>query len=362
MKRAAIFLVVLAMLAVPVFAEDDYIETIDNALPEEVRDILPDGFEDSGFSSEDISPNLFLTFVFRALSSAVPGAAKSLALMIGLLIISSVLGALRGTILSKGLGEAVEFLSVLCVCGAAFSMTGAIFDVAEGFISGIGAFLQVLMPILTVLSASSGNITFSAASGAVVTAAIALLDAVCASAAMPLLKFCFCMSVSTAMCGGIDLRGVSAAIKKLITYILAITGVALSAVLVFQTVITKSADSAAIKGIKFTVGTLIPFVGNAIGEAMTTVSGGIGVVKSAVGVAGAIILCAMVILPVVSLLVHKLFLDLAGGAASLLGLSREKDFLGEMSGIVGFLVAITAFVGTFFVIAVSVIAATEVNA
>lgn len=361
MKRALVFLLFLIMLSVPVFAEEDYIGEVNGAVPDDVRNILPDDFRLDGLDASELDAGFFLSLIFRALSSAVPSAAKSLGLMIGLLIISSVLGAVRKAISSGGIGDALEFLSVLCVCGAAFSMTSAVFDAAEGFISGLGSFLQVFMPILTALSAASGNITFSASSGAVVTAALALLNSVCTSAAMPLLKLCFCLSISSAICGGIDLRGVSSAIKKILTYIFAITGISLSAVLVFQTVITKSADSAAIKGVKFTLGTLIPFVGNAIGEAMTTISGGVGLVRSAVGVAGAVILCAMVIIPVANLLVNKLFLDLAGGVSSLLGLSRERDFIGEMSSVVGYLTAMTALAGTFFIIAVSVIAATEIN-
>lgn len=369
MKRVIVFIIVLALFSVGAFAGDaddmsagDYMENVGAATPDEARDILPDGALDGSLDGADIGVGTFFGIMIRALKGAAPKAARSFALVIGLLIISSVVGAFRGTVASKALGEALDLITTLCVCAAAFSMTEAVFRVAEEFISTMRVFLEALVPTLTVLSAASGNLSFSASAAVTVSAAMTALDAVCNSVAMPILKTCFCISVSSAIRGPVDLSGVSAAVKKLLTTVLAFSGVALSAVMIFQRIITKSADSAALRGIKFTVGSLIPFVGSAIGDAISTISGSVGLMRATVGISGAVIMCAMVILPTAELLINKLFLDIASGAAALLGLEREKRFLSEMSGVVGFLVALVAFVGTFFIIAVAVIAGTEVSA
>lgn len=363
MKR--ILAIAFVFFAILLFCVDcaaaEFPDEINGFVPDGAKTLLPDGVPDGGFSAQQIDIGFFASMILRAITSAAPDAAKNLSVMLGLLIISSVLGALRGGISSKGLSEALEFISVLCVCGAAFSMTAAVFDTAERFITDVGAFLEGFLPILAGLSAASGNVAFSIASSVSVSAALSAVSAVCASVAMPLLKICFCISISGAVCGSVDLSGISGAIKKLITVVLSLSGIALSAVMIFQRVITKSADSAALRGIKFSVGTLIPFVGNAIGEALTTVTGGVGMIRSAVGISGAVVLCAMAIIPVASLLINKLFLDLASGAAGMLGLSKEKNFISGMSGVVGFLCAITAFIGVFFILSVSLIAGTEVS-
>jgi len=362
MKKITVVLFVILLFSISCRAvEPDYIGEISDAIPGEISEIIGDETTYDGNFGDDIDFGLFFNMIVRALASAVPSATKSLAAVIGLLIISSVLGALREAVYSKTLGDAVEFLSALCVCASAFSMTSAVFSVAEGFINGLSAFLEVLLPIMTAIGVASGSITFAASSAAVVSAAVALLGMVCTSFAFPLLKVCFSISIASAMCGSVNLSGISTAIKKLITYIMSVSGIILVAVLTFQTIITKSADTAAIKGVKFTVGTLIPLVGSALGDAMTTISGSVGVVRATVGVAGAVILCAMVILPTANLLINKVFLDISGGVADLLGLKKEREFLAQMSGVVGFLAAITAFIGVFFIIAVSVIAATGVN-
>ena len=362
MKRIIVFLIVLAVFSFACFAGDtEFPDEINEFVPGDALEVLPGGVPDGGFDSGDLDIGFFSSMIVRALKSAAPDASKNLALMLGLLIVSSVIGVFKSGISSHGLSEALEFISVLCVCGAAFSMTSAVFDAAEKFITGVGSFLEGFMPILSALSAASGNITFSVSSAISVSAALSVVSAVCSSVAMPLLKICFCISISSAVCGSVDLSGISGAIKKLLAVVMSLSGIALSAVMIFQRVITKSADSAAIRGIKFSVGTLIPFVGSAIGEAMTTVAGGVGVIRSAVGISGAVVLCAMALIPVSSLLINKLFLDICGGAAGMLGLDKEKNFLNRMSGVVGFLCALTSFVGVFFILSVSLIAMAEVN-
>lgn len=362
MKKLIAVIIVVTLFTVGAFAaEADPVGDIASAVPDDVSGLLDGALDDGGITQSEIGFGFFFNMIVRALAAAVPSATKNLALMAGLLIISSVLGALRGTVYSKPLGDAVGFISTLCVCAAAFSMTSAVFSVAEKFIDSVGAFLTAFLPAMTALGAAGGNVTFSAASAAVISAAVTVLGGVCASFAFPLLKVCFCVSVSSAICGSVNLEGVSSAIKKLITYVLTVSGLILAAVMTFQTIITKSADTAALKSVKFTVGTLIPLVGQALGDAMASISGSVGVLRAAVGVSGAVILCAMVILPTVGLLINKLFLDLSCGVAELLGLKKERDFLSQMSGVVGFLASITAFIGAFFIIAVSLIAATEVN-
>ena len=170
----------------------------------------------------------------------------------------------------------------------------------------------------------------------------------------------FSASVSSAMCGSVNLGGVSSTIKKLMKYVFVLSGIVLSVVLMFQKIITKSIDSASLRGLKFAA-SFVPFVGSSIGEAMATLSGGIGVIRSTFGISIAVIICAITLVPLMNLLLNKFFIDLSCGISSMLGLGKESAFLSEMGGVIGYLAAIVAFVGTFFTLAVSIIAATEVR-
>ncbi|MBQ0125541.1 MAG: hypothetical protein KBS59_04365, partial [Clostridiales bacterium] len=323
--------------------------------------ILPRDIVDGGIKTDDISLGFFINTVIKAVSAALPDATAELCKIIGLLIVAAILRAFGNSVFSGAIAEGTEFLSSLCVCAASFELVSGTFDTLEKFVNDANALIAVLLPTLTALSAASGNVTFATSGAAVLNSAIAVLENVCASVAFPLLKACLCISLSSALCGSVDLSFVAAAIKKLLAYILLFLGTVMSCVLLFQRVITKSADTALLRGLKFSAGTFVPFVGSAIGDAMATVSGSVGVLRSTLGITGAVIICVMAILPSAGLIVRKLFIEISGGVASALGLSKESKFLCEMGGFIGFAVSITAFIGIFLVVSVSVLASAEVS-
>lgn len=361
MKRFAFILTIfllVQLLSPACHAQRDYFDELEKAVPFEAEKLIPD--ISGGIAQNNLNIGFFWSMLLKAVYGAVPQAAGGFALMLGLILIASILGALRDTVLSKPICEAMEFISVLTICTASYSMTSTIFDIAGRFINEMNTFLGGVLPTMLLLSASSGNASFAAASSAIILSALSMLEVLCASTLFPLLKLLFSVSVSSAMCGSVNLGGVSSTIKKLMKYVFVLSGIVLSVVLMFQKIITKSIDSASLRGLKFAA-SFVPFVGSSIGEAMATLSGGIGVIRSTFGISIAVIICAITLVPLMNLLLNKFFIDLSCGISSMLGLGKESAFLSEMGSVIGYLAAIVAFVGTFFTLAVSIIAATEVR-
>ena len=83
--------------------------------------------------------------------------------------------------------------------------------------------------------------------------------------------------------------------KKTLTVFLSVTAAVFVGLTNLKTGLACSADSLAIKGIKLTSGTVIPIIGNSVGDAVTSVLGSMELIKNTVGVFGiiAIILCAV---------------------------------------------------------------------
>ena len=134
----------------------------------------------------------------------------------------------------------------------------------------------------------------------------------------------------------------------------------LSAVLAFQGIISKSADSLAIKGIKFAVGSFIPVVGSAVNEALSTIAGGIGTIKAATGVVGAVAVCLLAALPIIQILMHKLFLELLSVCSGILGLGPEGKLISDIASFLGYTAAVMAISSVFFILSLSLMAASGV--
>ena len=137
---------------------------------------------------------------------------------------------------------------------------------------------------------------------------------------------------------------------------MALVMIAFSCVLTFQSIVAKSADSVLFKGVKFALSSIIPVVGSAVGDAVTTVKGSISVIKSSVGTIGAIAVLLIFLFPFCTLWANKVAFELLSSVAGLLGLPREGKFLSEVSSVTGLMMAVISSSTVFFIVAMAIFA------
>ena len=364
-KVTLLLLLLFSLLSCQVAADEEDTEDewkIDVTIPKEIEEYLPQDLwnVDAAELYKAFDFHFFSGTLLKILASAVPDAARNFAVMLGLLIIAACLGALRNTVALTSLKTAMELVSMLCVAGAVFSVTDTVFSLAESFVSSLSAFMAMVTPTMTALMVASGNITSAAVMSGVITCALSLLETITASVLFPLIRLCLCLSAVSSVFGVTGLGGVIPMMKKVITYIFGFVTLCLSAVLTFQGIISKSADGLAMKGIKFAVGSFIPVVGSAVNEALSTIAGGIGTIKAATGVVGAVAVCLLAALPVMQILIHKLFLEMLSVCSGVLGLHSEGKLISDIASFLGYTAAVMAISAVFFILSLSLMAAVGV--
>ncbi len=342
-----------------VCADDSENESkIDVSLPEELLDYLPDGVDE--FSASDVLKSFDFQFFskvgLRILAEAAPEAAKSFALLLGLLILSATLGVVRRTVALPSLQVVMELVSMVCIASAVFSVTETAFGLAEGFVSTLSSFMRQITPTMTAFMVASGQISSAAVVSGVIFTAISLLESIVANILFPMIRLSLCLSLVTSIFGISGLSGIAPVIKKIISYVFGFVSLCLSAVLLFQNMIAKSTDSLTLRGIKFAVGQFVPFVGSAVNEALSTMMGGIGTIKAATGVIGAVAVCLIAAVPVIRILLHKMFLEWISICAGILGLGGEGKLMGEMASFLGYTAAVMAISAVFFILSLSLMA------
>jgi stage III sporulation protein AE len=331
---------------------------IDVETPKELAEYLPFDFDQMNASEiqNAFDFRFFSETGVRILVEAVPDAAKSFALLLGLFLTVAVLYAVRGTLSVPALQTAIEIVSMICMAGAIFEVTETAFGFAESYIDGLSSFMKRVTPTMAGFMAASGSFTFASVMTGVIFLAVSLLETVVANVLFPLIRLSLCLSVISTVFQMQGVGGISSYIRKIISYIFGFITLCLSAVLMFQSVIAKSTDSIAMRGIKFAVGNFIPFVGGAVNEALSTVIGGLGKIKAVTGVVGAVIVCLLAAVPVIRILLHKMFLELLSFIAGLLGLGNETRLMTEVSAFFGYTAAIMAISAVFFILSLSMMA------
>ncbi|MBQ0009963.1 MAG: hypothetical protein KBS76_02535 [Ruminococcus sp.] len=355
------FLMALVVFSIPLragAAEDFGTNRLYGTLPEEIRSLIPTDFFDSEAGSvlDTVNVGFFFRTVGTVLSAVLPGAFRNLAFVMGLLILSSVMKTLGSTVTSPAIQTVFSYISVVCVCGAVFRITGDLFSCMERFVGYLHQFITAIAPIMTALLYACGKVTTATVSGGMLTLILAFLESLCGGLLFPVLQITLAISVGSALCSTVDLSGMIAIISRILTFTMTFVSLLLTIVLAIQSVVAKSADELALKGVKFAVGGLVPIVGSAIGDALATITGGLNVVRSVTGMAGAVAVVIVMLFPILYLAVNRLFLELSSVAAGILMLDKESKFLQQMSGIVGFLMGASALVTAFFTVTLAVMA------
>jgi stage III sporulation protein AE len=112
----------------------------------------------------------------------------------------------------------------------------------------------------------------------------------------------------------------------------------------------------ALRGIRFAIGSFVPFVGGAVNEALSTVVGGLGSIRTATGAVGAVVVCILAAVPVIRILLHKMLLEFLSFCAGLLGLTGEMRLASEIASFFGYAAALMAITAVFFTLALSMMA------
>ena len=326
-----------------------------SSIPDEIMEYLPNDFFD--YSAEEFLEvftfDTGIKTILAIVKDVFPNVISAFLLLVGMCVISSVLSALKESVCSSGLKYVIEFASVLCIASAVFSYIKELFADFSAFSEQVTKFMTVMVPAMSALMLSCGEITASATFGSILAAAVGILEVLCTSLLVPLISALISITVTSSMCCEVDISGFSKLIKNVIVYIMSAAMIVLTSIMTFQTVIAKSADTAAVKGVKFVLGNAIPLIGGALADAMTTVASSIGMIRAATGIGGAIVICVIFALPVVKMILWKLMFDAVGAVSSAFYLDKESKLFSEISQITGFLIAIMASIAMIFIVALT---------
>ena len=339
---------------------EEYLDSLKSLIPDDIRGQLPDNLleGEEGTSPEAIAQLVGFDYLAAKALDALVAAAKaslgSLSMILGILILSSVFNLFRGGIHNDGLSKIVELACSLCVALSIFSFMNGQLETVSETIERINVFMTGLLPVMGGLYAAGGNVASAVAANAGLMTFVTVIENICYYALVPLLRICFGFAIVSVFCVEIDLSEVSNLIKKTYTILIVFLTTLMSAVFAYQSAIANSADNVAAKTAKFAVGSFVPVVGSALGEAIKTVAGSLTLIKNMVGVVAVVVIILSAMPAFFSLLMGKLALGISGAVAGLLGSTRENRLINELKGIYNLGLAMVACTSVLFLVCLTV--------
>lgn len=352
-KIALIFLCFLLLPSIEVCAKER--ESLEQfAETDELWQNLPQEVDEEALRNllEDEDPKSFSKKLWNSILSLFTFGLKSGVNLLGKLCAVLLFAALYRTLKESfggGISEsALDFLFPLCLALVLFTSLRDTLSLATTTLQTVHSFFLASLPVTTVLLTLSGSPSTAATLAASLNFVLATASTLITSLLTPLFNTLFAFSAV----GGILDEGLSSLLaffKKVLKTCCILFFTIVSATLSLQNALASAADSVAMRTVRFAAGTFIPVVGSLVGESAKTLAASFSAVKTECGVICIFALCFVLLRPILSIALQKLFLGLGSAFAEILGEKSLQTYLNSLSKLFDLLLALFISEGCYLI-------------
>ena len=248
--------------------------------------------------------------------------------------------------------KVTDMVATVSVAMLLLSPSGALIKLGAATVEELSEYGKLLLPVMTAALAAQGGTTTSAALYTGTAFFDALLSGIISSVIVPMLYVFLCLSVASCATGEQILEKLVGFLKWAITWCMKIVLYIFTGYIGITGVVSGAADAAAIKATKLTISGMVPVVGGILSDASEAVLVSAGLVKSAVGVYGVLVIIALWIRPFIEIGVQYLMLKLTAGICGMFGVKAPVKLISDFSGGMGMLLAMTGAVSLLLMVSV----------
>lgn len=365
MKRLLCLIFLLPLFTFSVFAEgtDNYtayyndsgLQALEKIVPEEVADTLEELEIDlASYSSIlNLDKNSFISLIKSYFTNGFKAPLTASVLCIGLLVMCAAVSGMW----SKQL-QMSETYTYVCMLSLVTVILLPFVNSCTALISAsksISVFMLSFIPIFSGVLVMAGNVTAgSVYSGIMLIVADGITTAL-SFFVSPVILIYISLGIASVLSGIDGAYLLTTRIKTAVNWILGFIMTIFSGLLSIQTAVAKAADNLAIKTTKFLIGSTVPVAGGPLGEALTTVTASMGILRTA-AMSWCLVVIAIIILPpLIELCLWRVCLCLLSSVAHFLSLPDAAKLLDVCSAAAGLIFAVILTVTAIFIISLGVL-------
>ena len=313
-----------------------------NSLPSETKKFLEDlGVEGTDWNSiTAISPQNYFQKILHIFSGQAKNPLKVLCGIIAVILLCALLSGMKLSFGDKPMGGVIGMVGTLCICTIVIApIVSCIHDAADVLHAASG-FLLACIPVLTGIMVAAGQPVSASSYHILMLAAGNAISVLSSSFLIPLLNIFLALSVVSAVSPSINLSGLCAALNKIVKWIMGLCMTLFTGLITMHSIVASSLDNTGSKAAKFVVSSFVPVVGNALGEALQTVTGCIKLLKSGISAFG-LLAGIFIFLPIVAeCMIWILTLNLCSGIGQIFDLGGISSLLKASADVVSTMLAI----------------------
>ena len=352
-KKLSVFLfllLILSFLTMSIYAEEDKLpegyDEIENAIPDDLKDILPDEIFDNDIDSiisgisQITSFEYILNSIFNIIGLNFNSIKSSLATISMLLVICALIKMLKKSIANEEISKVLDIITCSIMVISIMKITQEPLNQCVQVLENIQIFVNTASPLICSMYAMGGNVKSALVNNYGILVFLSVFENICIVGIKTMIGICCSLTVASSFLSDDNLRSLSTGIKKSFTFIVGFAMLVFTTVISTQNVLSSKADTLSSKTAKMLVSQIIPLVGSTVGESLRTAGASIEYLRSNVGVLLIFILILMIAPTLITLFLHRLVFILTNSMAGLLSCEKEGKILDEISSIFGYALAI----------------------
>ena len=343
MNKLVAFAVALLLLSSASYADSIDTKSVENALPEEVKELSGD-LSDAG-DTESFFNRLSDTIV-KELKENMGDILKKAVNVIIVAVICAVLGMF-------GNDKTPELVS-LCGCAAitiiCVSDTNSYISLGTKTVNDISSFSKILLPAMCTASAACGEISSAAVRYAASALFMDVFISVAQNLIIPFVYAYLAVSIASAAFNNGILASVARLFKWVSTSLMTLLSLGFTAYISVSSAIASGGDKLASKIAKTTISTALPVVGGIISDAASSVVAGAEIVKNTLGAFGMIAVLSFCISPLIIIGLNYLAFKAASACTSALKLPQISSLTQSVGGAFGMLLGLIGCCGVMMFI------------
>ena len=360
MKRALTLLLIpllLCLLSLGVSAEDRTevsVKETEDGIREGLLAILPDAAKPlvpSLADTDAMRDALGFRSLFRLFSDTLTEEGGSIGrTALSVIAVTMLFGTLA--LFAKGSAPLLLMQSA-----AALSLFSLLFATAErlfSFFTDLSRFTLGLSPLFVTLFAAGGGTAGAAAAGGGFAAFLSLLELFSTTVFPPVLRTLFALALLSSLGNHTLIRELSHRISSLAILLFSILSMLLLASLAFQSILASSADSMAIRTVKYTASASLPFVGSTLASTLGALHASLSLLRGMLGSSAVLALFALFLPPVIELLLLRVSLSLSESIAAFTESAALKEVVARFRSIMDLSLAALITVSLLFLLLIGV--------
>ena len=330
-----------------------------SSLPDEVREEI-EGFADakddeqrSSSIKDKLDIYYWLSFIADGIRDQLLPCAGSLASLLCVILISSAMTTLLGASQNEQLKSICTLVMSLVTAVTTAGITFSAITAATDYISRICAIMTSMLPVMEAVMITGGRLSESAINGTALMLYITVTENATKYIIVPTASVLFALTTTSGVFRGVNITSLVSGIRRILMTLLGFFFMIFSFVLGIQSSLAKSADNLGMRTVKFALGSYVPVVGGAVSEALSTITGGLSMIRKTTGAVGIIIILLILLPTLINLLLSRMSLVICKTASDILGNDGASGIIGDAESILSIFTGLAIMSAVFFVFAVT---------